>query len=82
MLNHTILVLWEDLKEIFGHLFNFFDIPGFVRKMKIYDDLTDTYIEVRLNVFFAVISVNGKDYYFKRLIGKYDGSGMCLKCAN
>ena len=61
---------------------NFLGFPGFVKSLKHYDRLTNTNIEVRLGGFFTVIAVNGKDYYFRRITGKYDGSGMNLKCGD
>lgn len=68
----------ESIKQRMGFLLNFLRIPGLVRPIKVYDRLTNTHIEVRLGGFFTVVSVDGKDYYFQRLTGKYDGSGMAV----
>lgn len=67
-----------EAKQIVGKLLNGLGAPGFVVPMKIHDSLTNTQIEVRLSGFFTVISIDGRDYYFKRLSGRYDGSGMAL----
>jgi len=70
----------ERLKQWFGYVLNFLHIPGFVKHIKVYDRLTNTNIEIRLDGFFTVVSINGKDFYFHRLSGEFDGSGITLAC--
>ena len=70
----------ERFKQLLGKILNYFQIPGFVRPTKIYDNLTKARLEVKLSGFFTIISVDGKDYYFRRLSGKFDGSGMNYCC--
>jgi len=70
----------ERLKQILGRILNYFHIPGFVKPTKIFDDLTKTRLEVKLSGFFTIISVDGRDYYFRRLSGKFDGTGMIYGC--
>jgi len=73
----TLSIIYiERLKQLLGKILNYFHIPGFVKPIKIFDDLTKTHLEVKLSGFFTKITVNGKDYYFRRLDGKFDGTGM------
>lgn len=54
-------------------------IPGAIKSMQITDVLTDQHIEVRVGHLFVRLSVNGRDYYFDRITGKFDGTGTgCL----
>jgi len=59
-----------------GRIMMIFKIPGFIKPMETYDRLTNSYIKVQTTKYYTIISINGKDFYFKRLTGKYDGSGM------
>lgn len=73
---------WEGLcaglGENFGKLLNWFGVAGFVQPMEIRDTLMGSNISVRVSGYFTVISVDGRDFYFKRLTGEYDGSGMSI----
>jgi hypothetical protein len=51
-------------------------MPGTVRNGVINDELTGAHIEIRAGACFTRITVNGRDYYFRRFSGQYDGSGM------
>jgi len=64
-----------------GHILNRIGTPGLVRETTINDELTGASLSIRVSKYFTVISVDGKDFYFKRLSGKYDGSGMCQGCS-
>lgn len=74
------VIVWERIKQRAGYLFNSLGVPGFVKPTKVYDRLTNTHIEVRLGGSFTVVSVGGKDYYFRRFTGEYEGSGMGVNC--
>ncbi len=76
----VVEIYWERLKRTLGNILNYFHIPGFVKPFKTVDKLTAIHIEVRLSGFFTVISINGRDYYFRRLSGKFDGSGFGCGC--
>jgi len=43
---------------------------------------TDEYIRqtvtVRVTTGYTIVSVNGRDYYFHRLTGRFDGTGAIL----
>ncbi len=70
------------VREIVGFLFCRAAVPGFVRDVELHDEATGNHIRIRPGVIFTVLSVNGRDYYFHRINGKFDGtgSGGCLTC--
>ena len=50
--------------------------PGVVRDFTFHDHVTDQRLEIEVGLFLTRISINGRDYYFERLSGKFDGTGM------
>jgi hypothetical protein len=73
--------MWtERAREWFGRMLNALGVPGFVREVQVYDRLTNSHVTVKTSGFFTVVSVNGTDYYFKRLTGEFDGSGFVPEC--
>lgn len=69
------------LKQQVGRFLNCLGVPGFIRPMEMYDELiTHTLLQVRATPLFTIISVDGRDYYFYRISGKFDGTGMCVSC--
>lgn len=63
-------------KEALGRLLNRLGMPGAVRDTHFQDALTGDQIEVEVGELFTRLSVNGRDYYFNRITGKFDGSGF------
>lgn len=59
-----------------GQWLNRLHVPGAVRPLSFKDPVTENTIEVRLNPLFTVFSVNGRDYYFDRFTGRFDGTGL------
>ena len=64
------------LREWFGRVLNRRRVAGFVQPLEYRDPVTGDSIEVRISPFFTRLSVNGRDYYFARLTGKFDGTGQ------
>jgi len=59
----------------FGALCNRAGLAGAVRNCEIEDDLSGQSLKIRTTPRFTLISVNGRDYYFHRLSGRFDGTG-------
>lgn len=56
-------------------------VPGFIQPTEMYDELiTHSLLQVRVTPLFTIFSVHGKHYYFYRISGKFDGTGMCVSC--
>jgi hypothetical protein len=59
-----------------GRLLNWLKIPGAVRDVEFKDALTGQQITVKVGSLFTCVTVGGRDYYFRRVSGKFDGTGM------
>ena len=71
----TFLIWFGRLKEAACRLLDWMHVPGFVRPLEINDPVSGHRIRISASHLFTVISINGRDYYFRRLSGKYDGTG-------
>ena len=69
-------VWWGRVRQWLGRTANALRYPAVVQPMEISDPVTGCSIEIRVGSLFTVISVDGRDYYFKRLTGRFDGTGM------
>jgi hypothetical protein len=68
--------IWQSrCVEFLGCLLNKMGIPGAVREVSIDDKATGQYIQVSTGRLFTRLSVNGRDYFFNRLTGRFDGTG-------
>ena len=63
------------IREAAGRLLCRIGVPGVFQNGTIRDTVTGTKIDIQTGVFFTKLSVNGRDFYFCRWSGKYDGSG-------
>lgn len=63
------------LKERLCLLLDFLHVPGLVHSVEIHDELTGQHITIQTRHLFTRISINGRDYYFSRLSGRFDGTG-------
>ena len=51
-------------------------VPAALKSADINDDLTGDVIRIRAKGLFTKITINGRDYYFDRLTGRFDGTGL------
>ncbi len=62
-----------------GHrLLNRLGVPGAIAPMTFRDELTGCTLEVRLGTYYTVLTVDGRDYYFHRVSGRFDGTGQAV----
>ncbi len=61
--------------EWLGRFFKWLRFPGVIKEGQIDDSVSGHHIMVRVGLLFTCLSVNGRDYYFSRLSGKFDGTG-------
>ena len=61
--------------EFIGKVFNLLSVPGAIKDIDIQDNLSGQNLKIRVGVLFTLISINGRDYYFSRLSGKFGGTG-------
>ncbi len=70
-------LIWKSrFVEFVGCFLNKVGIPGAIGDVSIEDEVTGQHIQVRTGRFFTRLSVNGRDYYFQRLSGRFDVTGM------
>lgn len=73
--SYYVDMLQGEARRLFGQVLNSLRIPGTVRDYKIADPVNQQIITISVGDCFTRISVNGSDYYFNRLTGKYEGKG-------
>lgn len=71
---------WIDIargrfKELIGRTANRIRIPGAVQSAEIHDNATGQHIEVVVGTLFTRLTVNGRDFYFNRFTGRFNGTG-------
>jgi hypothetical protein len=62
-----------------GRLLNVSGVPGLVQPTAIEDSVAGLELSVKTTPLFTILSVNGRDFYFQRKSGRFDGTGTgCL----
>jgi hypothetical protein len=58
-----------------GRLLNKLRVPAAIQPVEFTDEITKQRVAVTLDDVFVRISVDGRDYYFDRVTGRFDGTG-------
>jgi hypothetical protein len=58
-----------------GRLLNKLRVPAAIQPVEITDEVTMRQVAVTVDDLFVRISVDGRDYYFDRMTGRFDGTG-------
>ena len=72
--------LRQCFRECFNRLANRLGVPGGIQSMEINDDVSCQRLVIKVGLFFTCISINGRDYFFNRFSGKFDGTGSGCGC--
>lgn len=64
------------LRTSVGRLLQRLLVPGLVRPMEMFDPVTGIRLAIVTSPHFTKITVNGREYYFDRLTGRFDGTGQ------
>jgi hypothetical protein len=67
---------WGSVGRLLGRLCHRMRMPGAIRSVVVDDEVTGQHLEVRVGSAFTVVSVDGRDYYFRRCSGRFDGTGL------
>lgn len=51
-------------------------LPGFVRRLDIYDDITETRLVIDVNRFHTAVKIGRREYFFSRVTGRLIWVGM------
>ena len=68
-------ILKGRFRERFGRLLNWTGAPGAIRDTEITDKLTGQTVAVQVGDLFVRVSIDGRDYYFDKVTGRFDGTG-------
>ncbi len=63
------------IRELPGKILQWLRLPGVLQPMDFPDKFTGDRIVIKTNERFTVVSVNNRDYYFRRVSGRFDGTG-------
>jgi hypothetical protein len=67
--------LKERLRQLAGQMLSRLGAPGAIANAEIKDALTGQELSVTVGTCYVRLSVDGRDYYFDRLTGRFDGTG-------
>lgn len=71
-----LLRLADALKFLAGRIANRLHIPAIIQEIDISDPVTSQEISIAAHPLFTVVRVKGRDYYFHRFSGRYNGAGI------
>ena len=63
------------MRTVTGRLLGRLGVPGAIRPVEINDQVTGLTIKVTVSPRFTMIKIDGRDFYFERLTGRFDGTG-------
>ena len=63
------------LRVAVGGFLNRVRVPGAVQPVDVTDNVTGQCLSVAVSALYTRITVNGRDYYFDRITGRFDGTG-------
>ena len=64
--------------ESLHRLLNQLGVPGAIQPLAYRDELTNQQISVAVGLHYTILTVSGREYYFDRVTGKFDGTGVAL----
>lgn len=68
--------IWKGrAREWLGRALNWARVPGAIRNIDFTDSVTGQALSVSVDELFVRLTVDGRDYYFDRLTGRFDGTG-------
>jgi hypothetical protein len=62
-------------EALLGRLLSKLGFPGMVKPLEYEDSYTGNHLKITTSALFTIISINGRDYWFHRLSGRFDGTG-------
>ena len=70
-----LTIIKRAVRSAFWGFLNRLGLPGFIQPFEFEDLVTGQKLKFTVSPFFTVISIDGRDYYFYRHNGKFDGTG-------
>jgi len=66
------------IEELFCSWLTRRGFPGAIQPMTFTDELTRQTVTVRVTTGYTILTVDGRDFFFHRLTGTFDGTGGIL----
>ena len=63
------------LRRLVGQCINRLGLPGSIQVMEFEDVAVGRHVSVAIDDLFVCLKIDGRDYYFDRISGKFDGTG-------
>ena len=77
----TRWTIWKSrLRVKLGWIINKIGVPGAIDNFSFNDPLNGLMVVVRVTPSFTYITIDGRDYAFDRITGKFAGTGMSRPC--
>ena len=65
-------------RQLLGRIATRCGVPGLVQNMEVTDQVTGHKVSISVGELYVRLSIDGRDYYFDRLTGRFDGSGTSV----
>jgi hypothetical protein len=62
-------------RQFLGRVANWLHLPAPIQSTEIYDRSTGQHIAVTVGDLLVRLTVDGRDFYFHRITGRFDGTG-------
>lgn len=73
--------IWKARLRIFlGRILNRLGMPGAIENFSFNDPLNGLMVTVKVGPSFTYITIDGRDYVFDRITGRFAGTGMARPC--
>jgi hypothetical protein len=69
-------ILKSRARQWAGRILTRVGVPGAIKPMETIDGVTGQKVAVSVGDLFVRLSIDGRDYYFDRLTGRFDGTGL------
>ena len=66
------------VRQWIGEVCTWVRLPGAIAPVAIHDHLTGDTITVTVWPWFTKLNINGREYYFDRITGRFDGTGQAV----
>src|SRR5262245_5409935 len=70
-----VYVLRSRARRALGAVLNRVGTPGAIQNTSVHDEVTGQQLSVAVSNLYVRVSVDGRDYYFDRITGRFDGTG-------
>ena len=68
----------DAITRFISWIYAFLKLPGFVRSIDYSDRVTGDYIRIHVGRRFTILTVNNRQYWFRRFTGRFDGTGYVV----